>query len=114
VVRWGEKTVARILAIRARWWLSALALALVADRARADDPPSIVAAAGMPSLPLGEYDLAKLGCQVEEFFVSGAAKSYRRQDRALVPAKTAPCATRLVVLRPSDPTDSAARPSSGG
>lgn len=72
--------------------------------------PNIVAAPGAPTLMLGNYDLAPLGYQVEEFFVSGMACSYKlaaapspdgRWDA--VAAGTAPYTTRVVVVRPTDP-----------
>jgi hypothetical protein len=84
----------------------------VATPAAADEKeaPSAVAVEGKPSLPLGEYDLGKLGYEVEEFFISGTATSYRLKGEAtedgkwnVVPAKAAPYTTRLVVVRPSDP-----------
>jgi acetyl esterase/lipase len=72
--------------------------------------PSVVAVPGKPSLPLGNYDVAPLGYQVEEFFVSGTATSYKLAGKAsedgkwdAVPAGTAPYTTRIVVVRPSDP-----------
>ena len=51
----------------------------VATPAAADEKeaPSAVAVEGKPSLPLGEYDLGKLGYEVTEFFISGTATSYK-------------------------------------
>jgi hypothetical protein len=75
-----------------------------------DEAPSVVAVAGKPNLLLGNFDLAPLGYQVEEFFVSGTATSYKLAGEATadgtwdaVPAGTAPYMTRIVVARPSDP-----------
>jgi acetyl esterase/lipase len=72
-------------------------------------PPSVVAVPGKPTLPLGSYDVAPLGYQVDEFFISGTATSYRLAGKATedgkwdaVPAGTAPYRTRIVVVRPSD------------
>ena len=39
------------------------------------EAPSAAAVEGKPSLPLGEYDLGKLGYELEEFFISGTATS---------------------------------------
>lgn len=70
---------------------------------------TLVAVRGEPTLLLGNYDLAPLGYQVDEFFVSGASSCYKlagtpspdgRWDA--VPAGTAPFTTRIVVVRPSD------------
>ncbi|MGE3691087.1 MAG: alpha/beta hydrolase domain-containing protein [Novosphingobium sp.] len=69
-----------------------------------------VAVSGKPDLMLGAYDLAPLGYQVEEYFLSGTATSHSlpgvpSADGAwnAVPAATAPYTTRFVVIRPSDP-----------
>lgn len=74
------------------------------------EAPSVAAVEGKPSLPLGEYDLGKLGYEIEEFFISGVATSYKLKGEAtedgkwdVEPAKAAPYTTRLVVVRPSDP-----------
>jgi hypothetical protein len=74
------------------------------------EAPTVVAVAGKPALLLSSFDLAPLGYATDEFFVSGKASSYKlagepTQDgrwRA-IPAETAPYATRLVVVRPTDP-----------
>jgi hypothetical protein len=50
---------------------------------------------GNPNLLLGAYDLAALGYGVEEFVVSGTAKSYAADE-------TADYTTRIVVCRPDD------------
>ena len=60
-------------------------------------PEALTPVAGKPALLLGAYDLAPLGYQAEEFFLSGAATSYA------TPATNAPYKTRVVVVRPSDP-----------
>jgi hypothetical protein len=71
--------------------------------------PSAVAVPGKPSLTIGSYDIGPLGYQVEEFFVSGIASSYKLKGEATadgkwdaVPAGTSPYTTRIVVLRPTD------------
>jgi hypothetical protein len=75
------------------------------------EPPSVVAVPGKPNILLGRYDLAPLGYQVDEFFISGTASSYKLAGKATddgkweaVPAGTAPYTTRIVVVRPSDPS----------
>jgi hypothetical protein len=81
-----------------------------ADAARAG-APTAVAVPGRPTLPLASYDLAALGYLVEEFFVSGTATAYRlvgaaTEDGAweVAAAGTAPYTTRIVVVRPGDPS----------
>ena len=76
---------------------------------RAGDPVA-VSVPGKPVLPLGSFELSTLGYQVEEFFVSGTATSYRLPGEVpsdgkweVVRAGTAPYATRMVVVRPTDP-----------
>ncbi|HJT77380.1 MAG TPA: alpha/beta hydrolase domain-containing protein, partial [Gemmataceae bacterium] len=80
-----------------------------AEKPRAD-APSAVAVPGKPSLALGSYEVEPLGYQVEEFFVSGTASSYKLKGEAradgkwdAVPARTSPYTTRVVVVRPTDP-----------
>ena len=52
---------------------------------------------GKPNLILGSFDIADLGYEVAEYFLSGTASSY-------VPAPgTAEYTTRMVVLTPADP-----------
>jgi hypothetical protein len=72
--------------------------------------PSAVAVRGKPSLSLGSYDVGPLGYQIEEFFVSGTASSYKLKGEATVdgkwdavPAGISPYTTRVVVVRPRDP-----------
>jgi hypothetical protein len=66
---------------------------------------------GQPALLLGAYDLASVGYQAEEFFLSGSATSYALAGPptsdgvwSAAPAASAPYKTRVVVIRPSDPT----------
>jgi hypothetical protein len=80
-----------------------------AEKLRAE-APSAVAVRGKPSLTLGSYDVGPLGYQIEEFFVSGTATSYKLKGEATadgkwdaVPARTSPYTTRIVVVRPTDP-----------
>ena len=65
---------------------------------------------GAPALLLSSFDLAPLGYATNEFFILGTASSYKlagaptpdwRWDAT--PAATAPYATRIVVVRPTDP-----------
>ena len=55
--------------------------------------------AGRPNLLVGAFDLATLGYQAQEYFVSGTARSFAP---AAEPA-TADYTTRIVVLRPLEP-----------
>lgn len=87
----------------------ALAAALGAGAAQAGSP-AVTPVAGRPSLLLGAYDIAALGYSTQEFFVSGTATSYKLAGPptpdgrwSASPADTAPYATRIVVLRPTDP-----------
>jgi len=70
----------------------------------------LVAVPGKPVLMTGAFDLAALGYQTEEYFLSGTATSYRLPGPAASDghwnaeaAMTAPFTTRIVVIRPSDP-----------
>ena len=70
---------------------------------------TITPVAGKPVLALATYDLATLGYQVDEFFLSGEATSYRPAGAlgpdgrwAVEPADKAPFTTRLVVVRPAN------------
>jgi hypothetical protein len=70
---------------------------------------ALVAVPGKPVLLLGSYELAPLGYQMEEFFLSGTATSYRLPGEATADGKwnavadaTAPFTTRVVVIRPTD------------
>lgn len=73
------------------------------------DPARVEAVDGRPVLMLGAYDLASVGYQQREFFVSGEATSYRLDGPAgsdgawkAVADARAPFTTRIVVLRPAD------------
>ncbi|HEX8057081.1 MAG TPA: alpha/beta hydrolase domain-containing protein [Novosphingobium sp.] len=91
--------------------LAALALAGVASPAMAAGPsnPTVAAVPGKPMLLMGAYDLAPLGYQVEEYFISGTATSFSLPGAPeasgvwnAVPAASAPYVTRIVVVRPTD------------
>lgn len=72
--------------------------------------PTVVSVAGPPALLLSNFDLAPLGYAIHEFFISGKASSYKLSGepnpdgrwRAEL-AETMPYATRVVVVRPTDP-----------
>jgi hypothetical protein len=49
--------------------------------------PSVVAILGKPSLSLGSYDIGPLGYQIEEFFVTGTASSYKLRGEATADRK---------------------------
>lgn len=75
-----------------------------------DHIPSIEAVAGKPLLNVAKYDLADIGYQASELFVSGVAQSYALKGAPGADgvwnadaAATAPFKTRIVVLGPSDP-----------
>jgi hypothetical protein len=62
-----------------------------------------------PGVNFDRFDLAASGYAVEEFFISGAATSYKPQaqlkedgDWEVSPLATAPFMTRLVIVRPID------------
>jgi hypothetical protein len=89
--------------------LAALTFFLASSSVRAKGP-AVVAAPGQAALLLSNFDLATLGYAIEEFFVSGAASSYKLAGAptpdgrwSAAPAATAPYATRIVVVRPTDP-----------
>jgi Alpha/beta hydrolase domain len=70
---------------------------------------SLTAVPGKPVLLLGSFDLAPLGYQMEEFFLSGTATSYRLPGEATADGQwnavadaTAPFTTRIVVIRPAN------------
>ena len=72
---------------------------------------SVIAVAGKPNLLMGIYDVRALGYRVDEFFVSGTAASYKLGGEPTedgkwqaLPAGTAPYTTRIIVVRPSDPS----------
>jgi Alpha/beta hydrolase domain len=55
---------------------------------------------GNPAFNRAQYSLKDVGYVEEEFFFSGTATSYKAAGQ---PADTAPYASRLVIIRPSDP-----------
>jgi Alpha/beta hydrolase domain len=72
--------------------------------------PAVNAVPGLPTLQLSGFDLAPLGFTTEEFFISGTASSYKLSGLPtpdgrwnVVPAESATYATRIVVVRPTDP-----------
>lgn len=63
-----------------------------------------------PTVAGTAFDLATVGYEVEEFFISGDATAYRNTGGldsngrwSVAPASTAPYKSRIVVYRPSDP-----------
>jgi Alpha/beta hydrolase domain len=67
---------------------------------------------GSPSLISTSFDLATVGYEQSEFFLSGSASAYSPQGPLtadgrwrVAPSSTAPYATRMVVNRPSDPAE---------
>ena len=65
---------------------------------------------GKPVLMLGAFDLAALGYQTEEYFISGTASSYKLPGGPtadgrwnVVADASAPFTTRFVVIRPNNP-----------
>ncbi len=99
-----------------RWRIAALtipALALAAVSPCATpasaDPATLKSVPGKPALLVGAFDLATLGYRMDESFLSGTATSYALVakptidgDLRVKPASTAPFATRMVVIRPTD------------
>jgi hypothetical protein len=87
--------------------LAGLSLGLAAPACTA---PKVTPVAGAPFLGLGAFDLKALGYTVEEFFIAGPASSYKLVGEAAAdgrwqaaPSGTADYATRIVVVRPTDP-----------
>jgi hypothetical protein len=85
--------------------------AILSTTAQAASPQSAVSTplAGAPRLDLGRIDLAAQGYVVEEFTVSGVAKSFKKVGEfgedgrwKIAHAGTAPYVTRIVVVRPRD------------
>lgn len=81
---------------------------LVAVQAFAQPTATLVP--GTPALGLGSLDLKSLGYGVEEYFLTGTASAFRLKGAATPdgrwdaePTTTAPYATRIVVVRPTDP-----------
>jgi Alpha/beta hydrolase domain len=71
---------------------------------------TVTAQPGKPTLMLGAFDLAALGYQTEEYFLSGTATSYRLPSGPTADGNwnaatdaSAPFTTRFVVIRPADP-----------
>jgi alpha/beta hydrolase family protein len=60
--------------------------------------PAVTPVPGTPKLLLGAYDIADVGYSASEFFVSGTATSYGRDEA------TADFTTRMVALLPTDAT----------
>lgn len=88
----------------------AVAAAIGVGEAQAETPSATPAPPGHALLPLGAFDLGALGYSSAEFFVRGVATSYKLLGPATAdgrwkaaPDASAAYATRLVVLRPSDP-----------
>lgn len=72
--------------------------------------PQVRHVPGKPLVLLGSYDLAPLGYEVEEYFVSGKATSYTLAGPPTEdgkwqasPSAKADYVTRIVVVRPTDP-----------
>jgi len=85
------------------------ALLLIPSMARAELGVKLVP--GKPVLALAAFDLASVGYSVEEFFISGTASSYKPVGDlggdgrwTVAPAASAPFTTRIVVVRPSEPS----------
>lgn len=85
-------------------------LALTAPAMAVAEPAQLTAVPGKLNLMLGAFDLAAMGYQTQEYFLSGTATSYRLPAgptadgawKAVADAR-APFTTRFVVIRPSDP-----------
>lgn len=91
-----------------RFTLATLALSTAASAAHAQ-APAVVAVPGRAALLLSAFDLAPLGYSTEEFFFSGTASSYKLSAEPTadgrwnaVAAESAPYATRMVVVKPTD------------
>src|ERR1700722_18669998 len=95
--------------LRASLCTLCLLMALWAGAAKAEAPiPVVTPMPGRFYLGLGNFDLSTLGYTTAEFFFAGTATSYNLKGEAsangrweVVPAATAPYATRMVVVRPS-------------
>ncbi len=88
---------------------AAAAVAIIVAVGSAQAKPTITPVAGQPVLGLGTYDLAELGYEVKEYFLSGTAASYKRVGETgadghwtAAPDATAPYTTRIVVVRPKE------------
>lgn len=89
----------------------ALTLALSSPGTASALSPQVEAVPGRPTLLLGAFELAPLGYSVEEVFLSGDATSYALPQPPASdgrwnaqPARRAPYVTRMVVVRPRDPS----------
>jgi hypothetical protein len=89
---------------------SLLAAACIIGAAQAK-LPNVEHVGGVPTLMTGSYDVATLGYTKDEYFVSGVANSYSAQEPLSPDGRwtasvsgTAPYRTRIVVMRPTDPT----------
>lgn len=85
-------------------------LAPAQSAATAAQAPTVTPVPGKPNLLISNYDLADVGYQASEAFVSGTATSYKLPGAPSAdgvwnagPAATAAFKTRIVVLRPVDP-----------
>jgi len=94
----------------ARMMIAALAITALTSGSVRAEPGVTAPVAGKPMLTLGDFDLAALGYVMEEFFISGTARSYRpvaplSEDGhwRVEAADSAPFKTRIVVIRPADP-----------
>ncbi len=92
--------------------VTAIAIALSAPQAALAQAaaPTITAVPGKPNLLISNYDLADIGYEASEAFLSGTATSYRLPGAPSADgvwnasaAATAPYTTRVVVIRPADP-----------
>lgn len=76
-----------------------------------DTPATFALTPGKPALLLGAFDIADVGYDAEEFFISGTASSYTSATGpgpdgrcTVTPSDTADFTTRIVVLTPIDRT----------
>ncbi len=96
-INWKTVVAALLVSIGLLWGPAALA------------QPTATLVPGTPALGLGSFNLKAMGYSVEEYFLTGVATSYRLKG-APTPdgrwdseaAGTAPYATRIVVVRPTD------------
>jgi hypothetical protein len=104
----------RLITICVHEWMRVvsgmLAVFLLTTVAQAADP-KVEPVPGPPALLLSGFDLTAFGYSTEEFFVSGTATSYKLLEHATptgnwnaVPAESEPYKTRIVVVRPTDPS----------
>lgn len=91
-------------------WPGASAAAATQTTKAQSNLPAATPVPGRPVLTLGEYDLAALGYQADEFFVEGTAASYKVAGEqapdgrwTASPDASAAYRTRIVAVRPSDP-----------